>query len=77
LAAPSARAVAEGMPSPGEPGGLHGVPLHSEREKQIIATTLARTGWNRSRAARQLGVDRTTLWRKIREYGLQEHDWQP
>ncbi len=49
---------------------LREVPLHSEAEKTLLAEALSRAGWNRSRAARQLGIDRTTLWRKIREYGL-------
>jgi transcriptional regulator of acetoin/glycerol metabolism len=49
---------------------LQDVPRHSDREREIIAEALARTGWNRSRAARRLGIDRTTLWRKIKEYGL-------
>ena len=35
---------------------------------------LAAAGWNRSRAARRLGIDRTTLWRKIKEYGLEPED---
>jgi DNA-binding NtrC family response regulator len=46
------------------------VPKHSGIERELIAAALARTGWNRSRAARHLGIDRTTLWRKIREYDL-------
>jgi DNA-binding NtrC family response regulator len=46
------------------------VPLHSEEEKAMLAQALREAGWNRSRAARRLGMDRTTLWRKIREYGL-------
>ena len=46
------------------------VPLHSQQEMELIADALERAGWNRSRAARRLGIDRSTLWRKIREYGL-------
>jgi len=49
---------------------LQEVPLHSEQESQIINRALVDAGWNRTRAARRLGIDRTTLWRKIREYGL-------
>ena len=51
--------------------GLTGAPPHSPAERDLLAAALARTGWNRTRAARQLGIDRSTLWRKIREYGLQ------
>ncbi len=55
-------------------GRLREVPLHSSQEKVMLAAALERTGWNRSRAARRLGIDRTTLWRKIREYGLMPPD---
>ncbi len=39
-------------------------------ERALIAAALAANGWNRSRAARKLGIDRTTLWRKIKDHGL-------
>lgn len=54
----------------GRADALRVAPKHSPTEKELIAAALGRAGWNRSRAARQLGIDRTTLWRKIREYGL-------
>ncbi len=54
--------------------GLKEVPLHSESEKQVIAEALDAAGWNRSRAARRLGIDRTTLWRKIKEYALEPEE---
>ncbi|PID78729.1 sigma-54-dependent Fis family transcriptional regulator [bacterium DOLZORAL124_64_63] len=59
--------------APDKPAGpsRRDVPLHSEAEKAMLAEALQETGWHRSRAARRLGMDRTTLWRKIREYGLQ------
>jgi len=60
--------VAAGAAGPGR--GLTGAPPHSPAERDLIAAMLARTGWNRTRAARQLGIDRSTLWRKIREHGL-------
>ncbi len=49
---------------------LSGAPPHSPAERELIQAALARTGWNRTRAARLLGIDRTTLWRKLREYDL-------
>ena len=55
-------------------GRLQEVPLHSSQEKEMLSDALQRAGWNRSRAARRLGIDRTTLWRKIREYGLVPDD---
>jgi transcriptional regulator with PAS, ATPase and Fis domain len=42
----------------------------AEAEKILIVQTLERVGWNHSRAAEVLGIGRTTLWRKLREYGL-------
>jgi DNA-binding NtrC family response regulator len=55
-------------------GSLRAVPLHSRSEKEIITAALEAAGWNRTRTARRLGIDRTTLWRKIKEYGLQPQD---
>jgi len=39
-------------------------------EREAILAALQASGGNRSRAARQLGIGRNTLWRKIRAYGL-------
>ena len=39
-------------------------------EKDHIARVLARHRGNTTAAARQLGISRTTLWRKLRRYGL-------
>jgi len=41
------------------------------RPKRIlIVQTLERSGWNHSRTAESLGIGRTTLWRKLKEYGI-------
>ncbi len=53
---------------------LLAVPRHSLEERDLIRAELERNGWNRSRTARKLGIDRTTLWRKIREYDLEPGD---
>jgi PAS domain S-box-containing protein len=53
---------------------LKRIPPHTAAERELIVAALVRTGWNRTRAARRLGIDRTTLWRKIKEYGLQPED---
>ena len=42
----------------------------AEVEKAHIERVLAMTGWNRSMAARLLGIDRRTLFAKIQRYGL-------
>jgi Nif-specific regulatory protein len=41
-------------------------------ERQHILDTLNQTGWNKSRAAIILGIERSTLDRKIRRYDLVE-----
>ncbi len=35
-----------------------------------IAAALDRTGWNRAAAARQLGISRVTLWKRIKSLGI-------
>ncbi len=49
--------------------GLSGVSLN-ELEKQAIIDTLAKTGNNREKAAKLLGIGERTLYRKIKEYNL-------
>ena len=44
-------------------------PLESA-EAQVIRVTLEEHGGNRAEAAKALGLHRTTLWRKMRRYGL-------
>ncbi|MHB2153129.1 sigma-54 interaction domain-containing protein [Calditrichota bacterium GD2] len=46
--------------------------LPETSELQIIRHTLEKVKWNRSKAAEILGMGRTTLWRKMRQYGLLE-----
>lgn len=48
----------------------------AERERQAIHETLEATGWRLSESARRLGISRTTLWRRLRTYGLRRepHD---
>jgi PAS domain S-box-containing protein len=41
-----------------------------EMEKALIEEALKQTGGNRTRAARKLGMSRSSLWRKIRKYKL-------
>ena len=41
-------------------------------EKEIIAATLASVNWNRQKAAKLLDINRTTLFNKMRKYGLLE-----
>jgi len=43
-----------------------------ELEKRYILKVLQETGWHKSNAAKILGIDRRTLYRKIEEYKLEE-----
>jgi two-component system nitrogen regulation response regulator GlnG len=43
----------------------------AEMEKQLIEATLRRLKGNQSVAAKKLGISRSTLWRKMKEYGLE------
>ena len=44
----------------------------AEMERRCILATLNHTGWNKSRTSSILGIERSTLDRKIRRYGLEE-----
>ncbi|MFC1821410.1 sigma 54-interacting transcriptional regulator [Thermodesulfobacteriota bacterium] len=41
-------------------------------EKRLIIEMLGRHNWHRGKAARELNIDRTTLWRKMKRYNLSE-----
>jgi DNA-binding NtrC family response regulator len=45
--------------------------LVAETERRAIRHALAQTGWNRTQAARLLGISRRQLFDKIHQYGLQ------
>jgi PAS domain S-box-containing protein len=40
-------------------------------EKSLVGEALRRHGGNRTRTAEELGIHRTTLWRKMKEHGLE------
>ena len=42
-----------------------------ESERQTIAQALAATSGERGKAARLLGIGRTTLYRKMKQYGIE------
>jgi transcriptional regulator of acetoin/glycerol metabolism len=43
----------------------------AERERQAILAALTATGWRFTETARRLGISRTTLWRRLREWGIE------
>jgi len=42
----------------------------AEMESQVIYDALARNSYNRSATARELGIHKTTLWRKMKKLGI-------
>ncbi|MBI1723603.1 MAG: PAS domain-containing protein [Gemmatimonadetes bacterium] len=46
----------------------------AERERQDIELALAESAWQLAVAARKLGISRTTLWRRLKQYGLSRPD---
>jgi Nif-specific regulatory protein len=44
----------------------------ADMERRHILATLKATGWNKSQTAQLLGIERSTLDRKIRRYELAE-----
>ncbi|MBK7972455.1 MAG: hypothetical protein IPK07_03935 [Deltaproteobacteria bacterium] len=41
-------------------------------EREAIERALTRTGGDKAKASKLLGIDRSTLYRKIKRYGLDE-----
>ena len=73
-AAPGAIGAASAV-IPALAGGWNPMPLSSalqEPERQIILAALEANGWNRQETARQLDVNRSTLYKKIKQYRLDE-----
>lgn len=48
------------------------LPSLEEQEKEYIKFILKETGWNKTLTAKILGIDRATLWRKLKKYQLDE-----
>jgi transcriptional regulator with GAF, ATPase, and Fis domain len=43
-------------------------------ERQTIENVLRETDWNKSKAARRLGLTRTQLYVRLRRYGLENRE---
>jgi two-component system response regulator HydG len=55
-----------------EPGAERDTWSMAEVEREHITRVLKRHGGNLVHTARQLGISRTTLWRKIKQYGIEK-----
>ncbi len=56
----------------GESAGLERLPTLEDKERDYIREVLGWTQGNKTRAAEILGIDRVSLWRKIKKYRLEE-----
>lgn len=53
---------------------MDGAATLAERERRAIVQTLEVTQWKLAETARRLGISRTTLWRRLKAYGLSRED---
>src|SRR5690606_20355803 len=44
--------------------------LRATQEKRALLEALEASGWRKGVAAERLGISRSTLWRRLREFGL-------
>ncbi len=50
--------------------GIEGPTTLADREKDAIVRSLDAHGWKLAETAKNLGISRTTLWRRLKAYGL-------
>jgi PAS domain S-box-containing protein len=66
---PEIRGAVQRAPEQAAPAS-DSLPVLRSTEIQLIRKTLEKHGGNRLEAARELGVHKTTLWRKMKRYGI-------
>lgn len=60
----------QGGQTPGQGGRRSGL---AAAEKQALEDALKICGYHRGRTARYLGIDKSTLWRKMKKYGIDKY----
>lgn len=45
-------------------------PQGSKDEREKLIAALQQAGWNKAKASRELGIDRVTLWRKMKKFNI-------
>jgi PAS domain S-box-containing protein len=63
--------IRRSRPQGGGPARQALVGLFPDEERRLIAAVLKEAGGNRSHAAKALGIGRTTLWKKLKSFGIQ------
>ena len=63
-----------GIAVPELPRGMTLEQMMEKLERQIVETALRRFGNNRERVAKELGVARSTLFKRLKEWGLTRKD---
>jgi len=67
--------ITAGLPPLESPLKLHQIQVPIQTlEKELIVKALDATRWRISKAAGRLGVSRVTLWRKMKDYGIQRSE---
>ena len=66
------------LPGDIKDAGSHGMEQRpgsfDEVEKRYIVEALRRNNWHRHNTAVELGIDKSTLYRKMRKYGIESPD---
>jgi transcriptional regulator with PAS, ATPase and Fis domain len=60
----------DGIETPGAKRTFDAGATLAEAEARFIEEALVRNNYKRFATARELGIDKTTLWRKIKKYGI-------
>jgi DNA-binding NtrC family response regulator len=66
----------DGYPEEGTPQEPEAMAPLQESEADAIRTALGRNKGNRARTADDLQISRTTLWRKMKRYGIRSEDFE-